>query len=881
MCSWLTKTARLSTTRSAEVCIYPHTHTPPHTTAATAAAITATTATKTATTTTIITTVSSRSCPSRFTLHRLYLVHLLSTAVSRSWLGLVGAPHAATGDEVTFAGKTHTSMLMVVAKARKRLFKGLTGGLITLVTIPAGGSIFGVEADALPATPTRRTAARSGGGGGEDAMEPEPMTPLAYHEVTFSNPPPEQSPQIPAPPSAAAAAASAAAAFAAQSALVDPAEPKCSWWMGSAAGQAVSNRLWGGVDGAFCIRVSSKQADQYVLSYCVNRQLKHCHIKKVHGGVRLAKSLNPDVFPGLEALVDFYTTAISQDIACKLVASEPESPNDATMAHRTGTTRHPPAAETDGGRMIGRTRTLAGVPSGTRSPIGDRRRGTTSAASVHGSGLQGSVTMRSSGPRRSTMTAAGAGSQVKLVPIIEREFRVIPPTKTAPTMFYIILYGTAAGCDQGVLELFDKNGTLWKKYNTSQKLAKHKLRLANCTSMALSKTPVTAIECIKMEFTGKGPNSGTFMVCASSRATLVEWHAAIQRQCPQLQAQDTQFDGYFDPDPTNSGPELLAAGTSLRRGKQYSLNSSFKRAGMASAPPMHQEDDGPEFSDVDGDQDAADYWGNWRINRDQVEVGKKIGDGEYGEVFRGVLKGTGKNAGMAAMVAVKSLKRRDAAEEFLEEARIMVELRHSNLVNFYGVVDKGDPIYLVTELCAEGSLKIFLRKGNVLQVPSLVKMGMEIAMGMEYLEVEGFIHRDLACRNVLLDDMIAKVGDFGLARCVTEGIYQAKPDAICPIRWTAPEAMNRGKYTSKSDVWSFGITVYEMMTKGVDPYDGMSNALVIQLLDRQKRLERPNEIPEEIFTVLLSAWAENPDDRPSFASLVVTFQRFCQLWEDL
>ena len=440
-------------------------------------------------------------------------------------------------------------------------------------------------------------------------------------------------------------------------------------------------------------------------------------------------------------------------------------------------------------------------------------------------------------------------------------------------------YGTAQGCDQGVLELFDKAGTLWKKYNTSQKLAKHKLRLANCTSMALSKTPVKAIECIKMEFTGKGANAGTFMVCASSRATLVEWHAAIQRQCPQLQEHDTQFDVDFD-----SRPASPAAGTNLRRGKQYSLNSSFNssfKADKVVALPMHADDAESDVSEEGSDQDLDDYWGNWRVHRDQVEVGKKIGDGEYGEVFSGVLKGTGKNAGMAAMVAVKSLKRRDAAEEFLEEARIMIELRHPNLVNFYGVVDKGDPIYLVTELCAQGSLKVYLRKGNVLQVPSLIKMGLEIAQGMEYLEQEGFIHRDLACRNVLLDDMVAKVSDFGLARCVTEGVYQAKPDAICPIRWTAPEAMNRGKYTSKSDVWSYGITVYEMMTKGVDPYSGMSNALVIQLLDRQKRLERPNEIPDEIFAVLLCTWAENPQDRPTFASLVLTFKRFCQLWEDL
>ena len=337
-------------------------------------------------------------------------------------------------------------MTVVVAKACKRLFKGLSGGLITLVAIPDGGSTFGVEADALPAPPTRRSTARPGGGGGEDATENNPK-PLAYHQVTLSTPPPrQQSTRSPAPPSAAAAAASTAVAFAAQAAA-DPAEPKGSWWMGNANGQAVSNRLWGGVDGAFCIRVSSKQADQYVLSYCFRRQLKHCHINTVHGGVRLAKSLNPDVFPGLEALVEFYTTAISQDISCRLLAGEPEGPDDVaatTMARRMGTTRHASGVGTGEAGLIGRTSTLSSVPSGTRAQNGDRRRVTAGAASIHGSGgggMGGSATMGSGGPRRSSMTTAGAGGQVKLVPIIEREFRVIPPTKTAPSMYYIILYG--------------------------------------------------------------------------------------------------------------------------------------------------------------------------------------------------------------------------------------------------------------------------------------------------------------------------------------------------------------------------------------------------------------------------------------------------------
>ena len=161
--------------------------------------------------------------------------------------------------------------------------------------------------------------------------------------------------------------------------------------------------------------------------------------------------------------------------------------------------------------------------------------------------------------------------------------------------------------------------------------------------------------------------------------------------------------------------------------------------------------------------------------------------------------------------------------EFIQEAEIMKKMRHPNLIKLLAVSTRKDPIYIVTELMDEGALHHFLRKkkkGNEkLKVEKLVHMGTQIAHGMAYLEAKNFIHRDLAARNVLVNkDMVCKVADFGLAR--PEKQDEAAPtNNKFPVKWTAPEAFN-GNFSIKSDIWSFGILLTEIMTHGEMPYKG-------------------------------------------------------------
>lgn len=165
-------------------------------------------------------------------------------------------------------------------------------------------------------------------------------------------------------------------------------------------------------------------------------------------------------------------------------------------------------------------------------------------------------------------------------------------------------------------------------------------------------------------------------------------------------------------------------------------------------------------------------------------------------------------------------------EAFLAEAEIMKKLIHAKLVQLYAVCSRDEPIYIVTELMTKGSMLEHLRseEGRLLQVPTLVDMGGQIADGMAFLEKFGFVHRDLAARNILVgDNNNVKVADFGLSRLIDEDIYCAHEGARFPIKWTAPEACLKGQFSIKSDVWSFGILLTELVTYGRIPYPGMAN----------------------------------------------------------
>lgn len=269
------------------------------------------------------------------------------------------------------------------------------------------------------------------------------------------------------------------------------------------------------------------------------------------------------------------------------------------------------------------------------------------------------------------------------------------------------------------------------------------------------------------------------------------------------------------------------------------------------------------------------------IDASYITIEAIIGGGEFGDVCRGRLK-IPPNFVQDIDVAIKTLKPGSSEKarcDFLTEASIMGQFDHPNVIYLQGVVTRSNPVMLITEYMENGSLDTFLRVNDgKFQTLQLIGMLRGIASGMSYLSDMNYVHRDLAARNVLVNaQLICKIADFGLSREIENAsdAYTTRGGKI-PVRWTAPEAIAFRKFTSASDIWSYGVVLWEVMSYGERPYWNWSNQDVIKSIEKGYRLPAPMDCPEALYQLMLDCWQKQRTHRPTFSSIVSTLDNLAR-----
>ena len=262
----------------------------------------------------------------------------------------------------------------------------------------------------------------------------------------------------------------------------------------------------------------------------------------------------------------------------------------------------------------------------------------------------------------------------------------------------------------------------------------------------------------------------------------------------------------------------------------------------------------------------------WEASRESIHLIKKIGTGAFSEVWEGIW-----SKKYSIRVAVKKPKTGTAStNKYHKEVELLKQLSHPKIIQLYAVCTKEEPIYIITELMKHGSLLDYLRgDGHSLKLSQLIDMGAQVAAGMAYLEDKNYVHQHLAARNILVgENLICKVANFGLAHVINEDIYEEHTRAKFPIKWTAPEAAMYNRFTIKSDVWSFGILLFELITYGHFPYPGMNNAQVLEALQTGYRMPCPMGCPEQLYQIMQECWKDEATSRPTFKTLQHRMDKF-------
>ncbi|XP_047035140.1 focal adhesion kinase 1 isoform X4 [Helicoverpa zea] len=296
--------------------------------------------------------------------------------------------------------------------------------------------------------------------------------------------------------------------------------------------------------------------------------------------------------------------------------------------------------------------------------------------------------------------------------------------------------------------------------------------------------------------------------------------------------------------------------------------------------------------------DDADYSTpavrDYELVRNQIELTGIIGEGQFGDVHKGTCKVTSSNhpslrrqlaAGAARgeallPVAVKTCKMDadlDTAEKFLEEAYIMQQFSHPHIIGLVGVCSS-PPIWIVMELATLGEMRAYLQQNaHRLETCTLVLYIYQLSTALSYLESKKFVHRDIAARNVLVSTpTCVKLADFGLSKMVEDKSYYKASRGKLPIKWMAPESINFRRFTSASDVWMFGVCMWEILMLGVKPFSGVKNNDVIGKLENGERLALPPRCPPRLYSVMSRCWAYEPSQRPAAHALKETLFEILQ-----
>uniref|UniRef100_A0A8C6CFU2 Focal adhesion kinase 1 n=1 Tax=Moschus moschiferus TaxID=68415 RepID=A0A8C6CFU2_MOSMO len=297
------------------------------------------------------------------------------------------------------------------------------------------------------------------------------------------------------------------------------------------------------------------------------------------------------------------------------------------------------------------------------------------------------------------------------------------------------------------------------------------------------------------------------------------------------------------------------------------LANSEKQGMRTHAVSMSETDDYAEIIDEE-DTYTMPSTRDYEIQRERIELGRCIGEGQFGDVHQGTYTSPENPALAVAIKTCKNCTSDSVREKFLQEALTMRQFDHPHIVKLIGVITE-NPVWIIMELCTLGELRSFLQvRKYSLDLASLILYAYQLSTALAYLESKRFVHRDIAARNVLVSSNdCVKLGDFGLSRYMEDSTYYKASKGKLPIKWMAPESINFRRFTSASDVWMFGVCMWEILMHGVKPFQGVKNNDVIGRIENGERLPMPPNCPPTLYSLMTKCWAYDPSRRPRFTEL--------------